>query len=424
MNKNTGYKQIFKNFQYMKLFSASMVNRFGDSVDAIASAWIIYELTGSAMWSAILYGVNKLPSVVIAPFAGAWVEGMKKKPVMILTDLIRAVCVAVIATGILFGFLTPWILLATTLTISTAEAFRLPAGSALIPRLLSKEELSYGMSLSTSMGTVVELIGTGAAAGIIALIGTAGAIYLDMTTFILSALIIATIKVQRDEATVVNSNAKAYFETLKQGFSYISRSKVAMFLVAFAAFLNGITVPINSLQAPLVSEILKGGPETLSLLGIAVMVGTLVGSVAYPILIGKVRKEVFVIGGGFALGLYYLGLIMAQPLYTVPAFMYVFVGITSFILGLFIALLSAFLNVQFMEMIEEQYLARAASIMNAMGSAVTPVMSLVVTGLAAVLPISVIFVIMGLLDLAVCLYIALTRTVTMVLKSEESADAA
>lgn len=50
------------------------------------------------------YGVNRIPSIIITPLAGAWVEGQKKKTIMIVTDLIRAVCVAFVATGYLFGF--------------------------------------------------------------------------------------------------------------------------------------------------------------------------------------------------------------------------------------------------------------------------------------------------------------------------------
>ena len=178
MNKSAGYKNILKNFQYMKMMIASLINRFGDSVDSIASAWIIYELTSNAMWSAVIFGVNKLPSVLIMPLAGAWVEGKRKKPIMIITDIIRAICVAFIATGFLFNFLEAWMLVITTFIISTAEAFRLPAGSAVTPKLLDKEDLSYGMSLSTALATVVELVGMGIAAGIIAIIGTAGAIYI------------------------------------------------------------------------------------------------------------------------------------------------------------------------------------------------------------------------------------------------------
>ena len=134
-----GYRDIFRQTEYMKIMIAALINRFGDSIDAIASTWIVYEITGNAAWSAIIYGVNKLPSIIITPLAGAWVEGQKKKTIMIVTDLIRAVCVAFVATGYLFGFLQAWMLLVTTLTISTVEAFRGPASAALTPKVLEKD---------------------------------------------------------------------------------------------------------------------------------------------------------------------------------------------------------------------------------------------------------------------------------------------
>ena len=86
---------------------------------------------------------------------------------------------AFVASGYLLGFLQPWMLLVTTCIISTVEAFRGPAGSALTPRVLQAEYYEYGMSLMSTFSSVTELAGTMAAGGIIAVIGAAGAIYLD-----------------------------------------------------------------------------------------------------------------------------------------------------------------------------------------------------------------------------------------------------
>lgn len=81
-NEKIGYKDIFKQKEYMKMMVAALINRFGDSIDAIASTWIVYELTGSAVWSAVIFGVNKVPSVFVTPLAGAWVEGRNKKVII------------------------------------------------------------------------------------------------------------------------------------------------------------------------------------------------------------------------------------------------------------------------------------------------------------------------------------------------------
>ena len=49
-----GYRDIFRQTEYMKIMIAALINRFGDSIDAIASTWIVYEITGNAAWSAII----------------------------------------------------------------------------------------------------------------------------------------------------------------------------------------------------------------------------------------------------------------------------------------------------------------------------------------------------------------------------------
>ncbi len=41
-----GYRDIFRQTEYMKIMIAALINRFGDSIDAIASTWIVYEITG------------------------------------------------------------------------------------------------------------------------------------------------------------------------------------------------------------------------------------------------------------------------------------------------------------------------------------------------------------------------------------------
>ena len=84
------YGEIIKEREYRKLIFATVINRFGDSVDAIAFAWLVYQITHSAAWSAIVFALNTLPNVVVQPFAGAIVEKMNKKHVIVATHLLRA----------------------------------------------------------------------------------------------------------------------------------------------------------------------------------------------------------------------------------------------------------------------------------------------------------------------------------------------
>lgn len=139
------------------------MSRFGDSIDAIAFTWLVYAITESAAWSAIVFAVNQLPSVIVQPFAGPLVEGMNKKKVIVVTDIIRGIITAGLTALYFTGNVTPWILLLFTICNSTVEAFCLPASSAIIPKILDKEYYTYGTSLSSTLSTVVQLMGIAAA---------------------------------------------------------------------------------------------------------------------------------------------------------------------------------------------------------------------------------------------------------------------
>ena len=304
--KQVGYRDIFHQVEYMKMMIAALINRFGDSIDAIASVWIVYEITGNAAWSAIMFGVNRIPSIVVTPLAGAWVEGRKKKTIMVVTDLIRAACVAFVATGYMLGFLQAWMLVITTLIISTVEAFRGPANSALLPKVLDKKYYEYGMSLSSTLGSIVELIGTAIAATIIALIGTSGAIYIDMATFIMSAVIIMFVNTKEQKLVKKKFDSKEYFDDLADGFSYVKKDDMLKIFMVLSVFLNAIMVPLNSLQAPLAGEVLGSGAEILSILGIAATFGMLFGSITYPMVQKFMSDRAIWMVGGLGVATFYI----------------------------------------------------------------------------------------------------------------------
>ena len=376
-----GYRDIFKQRQYMKIIMASLINRFGDSIDSIAFTWLVYEVTKSASWSAIIFGINRIPTIFLQPFAGAMVEGMNKKHIMIVTDLIRGICVGFIATAMILGIVNQWMLLLTTVVISCAEAFRGPASTSLIPKILDKKYYEFGMSLNTSAATIMELIGLGVAGVIIAGLGISAAIYIDMATFFVSAVIILTLQVREEHRDKGKIEIKTYFKDLVGGFHYIKERKILMYFIVIAIFLNAILVPFNSLQAPMVSEVLHSNEIMLSVLNMSFTVGILLGSVVFPYLVSKIKKSTMLSIGSYMIGVYYFTILLAGKM-ELKVLLYAIVMVSSFLTGIAIALLNSLAGVEFMKCCEEAYLARAASILNAGSIAAMPVSALII-GLGA-----------------------------------------
>lgn len=390
-NEKIGYRQVLTQKEYCKIIFANVISRFGDSIDAIAFTWLVYDATKSASWAAIISACNMLPTILLQPFAGAAVERRNKKMVMIASDIIRGLVVVALAFCYLTNQIYPWVLLAFTLLISSVEAFCMPASTAVIPKILDEKYYEYGMSLNSVGSTVMQLVGTGAAGVIIGLFGVHIAILIDAVTFFGAALVKAFLKVKEDVTDSagerVGDAAKEYLTLLKEGLVYLKGKRVLMNLIMLAFFVNAMLVPINSFLAPLVSDVLGQGSELLSVIGMAMSVGSLLGSMLYPMISKKVPVKTFVFVTGLVVSAS-VSLMAAGNLFsdrTLPV--YVTAGGASLLVGMGAALLSAMLSVQFMKTVEESYLARAGALLGAGATAAMPIVSFLMSGIVKFVPV-------------------------------------
>ena len=248
------------------------------------------------------------------------------------------------------------------------------------------------------------------AATIIALIGTSGAIYIDMATFIISAVIIMFVNTKEQNLVKKKFDSKEYFVDLADGFSYVKKDDVLKVFLLLAVFLNAIMVPVNSLQAPLAGEILGGGAEILSIIGIAATVGMLFGSVTYPMMQKFMSDRAIWIVGGLGVTAFYILLPICKPLYTSKLLAYIFTAVFTFILGYTVALVNSHLNVFMVKRIQQDFLARIDGITTALSTASMPVASFLVSAIVAYASTTAIFIASGVFALIVTICMLFSKT--------------
>lgn len=395
------YKMILGEKQYLKFIASNLINRFGDAVDSVAFSWLIYIITGSASWSAIIFGINRIPTVFLQPIAGAIVEKMSKKRVIIMMDIMRGFCVLLVVILYLLQLLTPYLLIGITIIISSAEAFRNPAATALMPQILKPRFYEHGMSLNTSLSTITELAGLGMAGVIIAIGGIQAAIMVDAFTFLLSAGIIAMIHAEKEQEENKKISIKESIETFREGLAYVkgNRILISFLLITFVA--NGMLVPMNSLQAPLVKEVYGQGEMMLSVIGITVSIGMVGGSILYPYLASKLPGKLLMMFGGISVGFYTIGLIMAESLKESAPLLYFVVALISVLAGMGISTMVSVLNIGFVKSVDTNYMARAGAILNAIAVAAVPILSGLLSIFVKITSIQNIFVITGLVSIGI-----------------------
>lgn len=404
-----GYRDILHQKEYLKVITANLVTRFGDSIDAIAFTWMVYAITGSAAWSAIIFAMNQLPSVLVQPFAGALVEGMNKKKIMVITDIIRGSITAGLAVLYLTGNVNAWILLFFTLINSSVEAFCSPASLAVIPKIMDQKYYAFGSALNSTLSTTIQLIGIGAAGFIISIFGIGTAIAIDGISFFGSAIILSFLKIKETNLRKENLNIKEYGTTLMEGIKYLKGQPVIRNFCIMGVLINAACVPLNALQSPLVSEIMGQGSELLSVFSIALMIGMGVGSFIFPFLNRKISVRTLVVISGLFVGigfyLYTFGTMLQSHVVAIYALT---IGVTA-ILGIASSMIGAVLGVQFMKCVQQDYLARVGAIFNAGACAASPVTSLAVGALITVIPIASMFKICAVIFVVIFLFIAIRK---------------
>lgn len=390
------YRALLSQKQYLKLLLADLVNRFGDSLDTIAYSWIMYEVTGSASLMALVIGLNFLPTVILMPLAGAVVDRLNKKRVMIIADIIRFCIVGLIV--ILYGMsrLNAVIIAVFTLLTSTVEAFRIPAGGAILPRLLEKDYFTLGKAANYSSSRMAELLGYVLAGLIIAWIGASGALWIDAVTFLLSAGIITLIQYREEKSTEIRS-AKSVFVDFAAGLRFVKTSKAVQTVALIGLLINFGIMPLSVFQTPYVSDYLQMGPTILSYIKILMTLGMMIGAAVLPKL--QISKKNRVVAfAGIVMGLT-LVIMSVTPNVSIALIKMAALTISMFFIGAGGGMLNVVVGSTMMKAVPQEMMGRVSAFNAAIMQASMPIASFICSGLALKLSVTQIFGVFGILTM-------------------------
>lgn len=394
--KKIGYSDIFKDRNFCLYMFGNLISRFGDSIDSIAYAWMVYEITGSTALMAMLFGVNAIPTIIFQPIAGVFVDYKKKKNVVVICNLGRALIVSLTAIMFMTGILRAYHLFVFTFINSTFEAFEIPAGIAGYPLIIEKEKFAYAKSVSGTLSRIVELLGLAVAAVIIAAIGIGGGMMVNAATFYICSFCTMMVRFKPESLKKHELKLNVYWTDLKEGFIYLKSTKLLMFVAIFMAAVNILMIPINTLSVAYVSEELVKGPEVVAMINFAFTIGMIIGGAVYPKMAERIKGISLFVWSGVILGIGY-SLLAFMKFISGDLVLYGALIIIGLLMGAGASIMMMKLNITFMTKIEQEYLGRAAGLVNSMASAATPLGSCLVGGLCLFLTTPQLFLIFGIL---------------------------
>ena len=376
MNKH----ELYHNHNYVYLLTSNIINRCGDSLDTILFTWLVYLLTNSAGWSAIIFGINQATSVIIQPFIGPLVENMNKKKVLVLSDIARVLLVLYILYVYTQNMLSPLILVFMTISISLIEAFHMPAGVAVIQHVLPNEHYDKGVSVNVSCTKIAVLVGTGLSGIVISSFGIGISLAIDALIFLISALLIVKIEFSVQEEKKTNRIiGREYLISLRDGFSYVFDHKKLLKLCFLCILINSAVVPFDALLAPIAREMFSGDAKIVSLLSVSVTIGTILGSLTFAKMKEEKKNNTLVTFCGIVLGVYYVFIAFVSKYIANPITQKLLLLIGSIIIGAALGLMITYVQVKFVKEVTKEYIGRVSAIQFSLTYACAPVVSFVIS---------------------------------------------
>jgi predicted MFS family arabinose efflux permease len=307
---NVGYIDLLRrNRSFRQLWLGQVVSQMGDWFDTIALYTIILKLTGSGRDVGLLLVARFVPSFFFGAISGVIADRFSRKRIMIVSDILRAVVVL----GFLFVRRADqlWIIYVLTVFQLGLSTFFEPAKTAAIPSIVEDRELVAANAIASVTWSVMLTLGAAIGGFITGVFGTDVAFILDALTYLLSAALIASIRLpkrkKRERQKLSLGRLLGITETI-DGIRYVKdRPRVlAALLVKPAWGLGGGILTLLAVFGERIFPVGKDAAGGIGVLFAARGIGTAVGPIVARRISGEGNRRMqasigiaFLIGGLF-----------------------------------------------------------------------------------------------------------------------------
>jgi MFS family permease len=271
------------------LFSGESISLLGDQFHFVALAWLTLQLTGSGVALGTVLMTTAIPRALFMLVGGAMSDRISPRSLMLGSNVLRTVVVAVIAALVLSGHAQLWQLYILALIFGTVDAFFHPALNTIVPMLVSEGLLSPANALVQIMQQLSGLVGPAIAGVVVAAVSTGPAFAFDAASFAVATLTIWLVRGGRRAAPAAGQPERQETDQLppegllaniRSGVAYAWRDPAIRSLVLLVAATNfAFTGPLLVGLPYLADTRFQGGAAAFGIIISAFGAGALGGAI-------------------------------------------------------------------------------------------------------------------------------------------------
>jgi len=255
----------------------------------LATSWLVYRLTGSALLLGIVGFAGQIPTFLVAPFAGVWVDRLDRRRVLVVTQVLAMLQSLALAVLTLSRHITIQEIIWLSAFQGLINAFDMPGRQAFLVQMVDdKQDLGNAIALNSSMVNLARLVGPSLAGAVIAVSGEGYCFLIDGISYL---AVIASLLAMRVDSAAAKRTSDSMLVQLKEGWAYVSGFAPVRTILLLFAVVSLMGWPFTVLMPIFAGKILQGGPHTLGFLMGAVGIGALVSAISLAL-----RKTVLGLG--------------------------------------------------------------------------------------------------------------------------------
>ncbi|XXU18473.1 MFS transporter [Sorangium sp. So ce861] len=289
---------------YRLFFFGQGASLIGTWLTRVATSWLVYRLTNSALLLGFVGFAGQIPTFLIAPIAGVLVDRWDRHRVLVITQALAMVQSALLAAFALTGTITVWHVLSLAAFQGVINAFDTPARQAFVVQMVeAREDLSNAIALNSSMVNGARLLGPSIAGVLIAAVGEGWCFAVDAVSYLAVIASLLAMRIARPAQRAAKRGD--VLADLREGFRYVSSFAPIRAILLLLALVSLTGMPYAILMPVFAGEVLHGGAHTLGLLMAASGVGAVAGALwlASRRSVLGLGRALWIAGALFGLGL-------------------------------------------------------------------------------------------------------------------------
>jgi MFS family permease len=248
----------------------------GTWLTRVATIWLVYRLTDSVVMLGLVGFTTQLPTFLLGPLAGVWVDRLDRHRVLLVTQMAAMAQSALLAVFTFSGTITVVHVLVLGALQGCIDAFDKPARQAFVLDLVEdRTDLPNAIALNSSMVNLARMLGPSAAGILIATIGEAWCFLLDALSYL---AVIASLSAMRVRRSWRLERVNRVLTDLREGLGYVVRFSPIRDVLLLLAAVSVLGIPCMVLLPVFATRVLSGGPHTLGFLMAGSGLGALLGA--------------------------------------------------------------------------------------------------------------------------------------------------